>query len=145
MAQDSTRTQPFVRHISFTRHDVFPQTEGKPFFYKWANALHPVTRKSVVRNELLFGSGDRYDRELTEETERRLRRLAYLGDARILTFPVSEDSVDLEVVTQDQWSTLVALIANSGGGRTELGASIEEYNFGSMLIRVGTRNRAYRR
>ncbi|MFQ5652304.1 MAG: BamA/TamA family outer membrane protein, partial [bacterium] len=42
--------------------------------------------------------------------------------------PAGQDSVDIEVTTQDQWSTLVSTIFSQGGGRTIFGGALEEFN-----------------
>ena len=41
--------------------------------YRWANALHVVTRPNVLRSQLLFTEGDRYSKRITDESERLLR------------------------------------------------------------------------
>lgn len=124
---DSTKV---IRAVHITRNDVFPTIPGKPaFLYRWANALHVVTRESVIRHDLLFKEGDRYDPELLEESERRLRRLPYLGEARITASTTDGNAVDVSVVTQDQWSTLLSYILSQNPGRTIFGGSVEEYNF----------------
>lgn len=118
-----------IRSIEITRHDVFPEITGKPaFLYHWANNLHIITRERVIRSALLFKTGDAFDAELLAESERKLRQLSYLGEAKISLKSESADSVDISVVTQDQWSTLGSWILSSGGGRTVLGAAVEEFN-----------------
>lgn len=127
---DSLRVIPrYIRKILIERQDVFPEITGKPrFVYVWANKLHIVTKEKIIRQQLLFKPGALYDPELLEESERNLRRLGYIGDVTIK--PLNEDStfVDISVVTQDQWSTLLSTIFRSEGKRTILGASIEEFN-----------------
>lgn len=127
-AQDSLTVSPVIRHIEITRNDVFPVTDGKPFIYGWANALHIVTQESIIRNDILLKVGQEYDPELAQDSERRLRRLSYLGAASVTATPVTTDSVDVHVTTQDQWSTLVQPVLESGGGRTQLGLTLDEFN-----------------
>lgn len=128
--QSPAKDIKIIRNIEIIRHDVFPEITGKPrFLYDWANKLHIVTNESVIRNELLFKSGDVYDPELLQESERNIRRLAYIGEVRITPNREEAEYVDVSVVTQDQWSTLISAIVRGGGGRTTLGASVEEFNF----------------
>ncbi|HEX9654823.1 MAG TPA: BamA/TamA family outer membrane protein [bacterium] len=118
-----------IRSIAFKRLDVFPEITGKPaFLYHWANTLHIVTRERVIQKTLLFKAGDVLDPELLEESERKLRQLSYLGDAKISIENQDTDSVDIKVVTRDQWSTVLSLILSRGGGRTVLGGALEEFN-----------------
>ncbi len=126
-----------IRSIEITRQDVFPEITGKPaFLYHWANSLHIITRERVIRNMLLFKPGEVFDAELLEESERKLRLLAYLGEAKIFVKNQDADSIDISVVTQDQWSTLVSWILSSGGGRTVLGGALEEFNLLGLGKRV---------
>lgn len=127
-----------IRNILIERHDVFPEITGRPrFIYNWANSLHIVTKEGVIRRELLFKTGDVYDSEILEESERKLRSLAYFGEVQIAVQNEDEDFVDVSVVTQDQWSTLLSYVFSQGGGRTTFGGSIEEFNllgFGKRIF-----------
>jgi len=129
-AGQAVTTPQVIRSITIVRQDVFPVINRSPaFLYRLANRLHIMTRETVIRSDLLFAEGDVFDPELLAESERRLRRLAYLGEARILAEKSSGDSVDVKVVTHDQWSTLISTILNRGGGRTTVGGALEEFNF----------------
>ncbi|MCG8604946.1 BamA/TamA family outer membrane protein [bacterium] len=120
----------YIRKVSISRHDVFPEINSRPrFLYEWANSLHIVTKERIIRQELLFKSGDVFDPELLEESERKLRALAYFGAAEISVAREEGQYVDISVVTQDQWSTLLSGIIQQGGGRTILGGAVEEFNF----------------
>lgn len=124
-----TAMQRWIRSIKIERFDVFPRIDRKPeFLYKLANRLHIKTRESVIKGDLLFQVGDEYDPELLAESERRLRRLAYLGKVKISAINVGPDSVDIKVMTVDQWSTLISAIVDQSPGRTILGGALEEFN-----------------
>jgi len=123
-------TSKTIHRIQIFRKDVFVPIPGNPaFLYRWANDLHAVTRETVIRRDLLFKAGDKYDPELLAESERILRRLPYLGSANITLANRSKDSVDVQVVTQDQWSTLLSYIFTKNPGRTIYGGALEEFNF----------------
>src|SRR2546430_1535977 len=51
--------------------------------FRLANHLHSRTRKAIIRDQLLFGSGERYSRRLIDESERILRADSYFYDAWI--------------------------------------------------------------
>ena len=97
--------------IEIVNHEVFDEPDdGISTPYRIANNIHVRTRDEVVRRELLFDSGDRLDQELVEQTERNLRALPFLRDARIEMVDVDEDRdgradrVDVRVMTWDTWS-----------------------------------------
>ena len=140
-AQEQSDSAKYIRSIQIHRENVFPDSlEKNSFIYGLANDLHVVTKENVVRNELLFKEGDSLDQDITAETERNLRQLDFLDENRIRIDTVAIDSVDIHIYTQDQWSTVVSYIVESGGGYTQLGGSIEEVNFlglGKMLYAEG--------
>ncbi|MCZ6595610.1 MAG: hypothetical protein O6943_11955, partial [Bacteroidetes bacterium] len=89
-----------IRNIEIERHDVFTDLNRKPrFIYNWANQLHIVTKESVIRQELLFKSGDEYDPEILEESERKLRSLSYFGEVTVAVKTEEEAFVDVLVTT----------------------------------------------
>ena len=97
--------------IEIVNHEVFDEpVSGVSMPYRIANKFHIQTRNVVVERELLFATGDPLDRELLEQTERNLRELSFLRDARVETTEVDEDGdgrsdrVDVRVMTWDTWS-----------------------------------------
>ncbi|MFW5915973.1 MAG: hypothetical protein ACOCTM_00725 [Bacteroidota bacterium] len=101
-----------IRHIYIRQLDVFGSSvtdtsEGTDQWFRDAgNWIHMPTHKSIIRDNLLFSSGDTLDISLLRDNERILRNLQYLKDARLVVQPQSEkaDSIDLIVLTQDLWS-----------------------------------------
>ena len=75
---------------------------------KWSgkalNRAHMNTMNLIIRNNLLFGTGDRLDPITMAENERILRSLPSMEDARIVVARASVDSVDLIVITKDVFS-----------------------------------------
>jgi outer membrane protein assembly factor BamA len=129
-SQTDSESSRYIRTIHVYRQNVFPDSiENEALLYRLANHLHVVTKESVVRNELLFKEGDKLDYDITAETERKLRNLDFLGDNKIRIKDITEDSVDVYVYTQDQWSTVVSYVLESGGGLTQIGGNFEEVNF----------------
>jgi outer membrane protein assembly factor BamA len=70
---------------------------------RFMNAFHPITKEFVIRQELLFEPGDRYDEDIIEESARNLRALFIFSVAVISPFK-DEEGVGLLVVTKDLWT-----------------------------------------
>lgn len=68
------------------------------------NRTHWKTRESIIRKYLLFGNGDTISGLLLSETERNLRNLPFIFDARIVVVPLSESDADILVITRDSYS-----------------------------------------
>ena len=68
-------------------------------------ALHPVSRESMIRRQLLFAAGDTVDTLRVGETMRRLRGQRLFADAVILaTRCDSSGGVALSLRTRDAWT-----------------------------------------
>ncbi len=52
--------------------------------FQLANDLHIRTKRSTIQAQLLFASGDKYSGRVLAESERTLRLLPYVYDARIV-------------------------------------------------------------
>ena len=109
--QDTLTPPPFIGTIEIVGHEVFDEpAEGFSAPYRIANKIHAQTRENVIRRELLFASGDPVRSELLEQTERNLRGLPFVREARVETVSVDADGdgrterVDVRVVTWDAWS-----------------------------------------
>lgn len=118
--------------IEVVTNEVFDEPgEGLTTPYRAANKVHVRTQDRVVRRELLFDTGDPVNQELVEQTERNLRELPFLRDARVDTTPVDEDldgrvdRVDIRVTTWDRWSLSPRFDVRQVQHRTiwEIGAS----------------------
>ena len=97
--------------IEVIANEVFDGTaDEQSFLYRVANRIHAGTREHVIRRELLFESGDPFNQELIEQTERNLRSLRFLRNARVVTTPIDDNGdgqaerVDVRVETWDTWS-----------------------------------------
>ena len=65
------------------------------------NAIHISTAEFVIRNALMFREGDVVEGIRLAYSERYLRNLDYIGDARIIIVPVSDHEIEIIVVVQD--------------------------------------------
>ena len=82
---------------------------------KLGNKTHVTTRGIIIRNLLLFKKNDKVDILKVTESERIIRQIGYVNDARIYLTGSnrSKDSVDVKVVVQDRWSWDLSLQATS--------------------------------
>ena len=99
------------------------------FLFRTANRLHVVTRERIVRQELLFEVGDRFQQALIDETARNLRLRFPLNDARIKVEKLATGQVLVRVMTVDQWSLIGGLRSISrNGNETDFRVGFEERN-----------------
>lgn len=97
----------FIRRIDVAQLPVFNiETVVPNSILRLGDALHIDTRKRIVRGYLLMKEGTPLDPYVLADTERILRSTPFIEDATIVVIPVetTADSVDLLVVTQDNWS-----------------------------------------
>ena len=141
---------PPIGTIEIRGREVFDARGGGLFaFHRVANRIHVRTRDHVIRRDLLFETGEPLDRELIEQTERNLRSLWFLRDARVETVEVDEDGdgrperVDVVVTTWDRWSLAPRLDFSQVQDRTiwEVGASEKNLlGFGKSITVSHRRN-----
>jgi len=97
--------------------------------FRLADRLHLKTRAEVVRKQLLFKPGDRYDRHLIDESERILRADGYFYDAWIREVRYEDNHVDLRVTTRDVWTLNPGFNFSRSGGTNSVGVQLEDTNF----------------
>ena len=87
------------------------------------NAISFSTRNGVIRNLLLFKTGERLDALSIRESERLLRTQNYIRDARIF-IPnkniLTNDSVDIIVVVQERFSLNASFTSSTNQGEIQL-------------------------
>ena len=71
------------------------------WFGKLANSFHVNTSEFIIRNALMFREGDRINSTNLAYSERYLRNLKYIDDARVTVLPISEDQAEVVVVVHD--------------------------------------------
>jgi outer membrane translocation and assembly module TamA len=116
--------------ILIDNQDIFNLDDPKDniALFRFADRLHAKTRASVIRNQLLFRSGDRYSRRLIDETERILRANSYFYDAWIRPVKYHDGRVDLRVTTRDVWTLNPGFNYSRSGGTNSTGVQLEERN-----------------
>jgi hypothetical protein len=102
--------------------------------YRLANKLHVRTQPQVIRQQLLFKSGDPYSQRLIDESARILRSARYLYDASIQPVAFKDGRVDIAVTTRDVWTLNPGLSFSRKGGENTVGVELEELN----LLGTGT-------
>ncbi len=106
-AQSEEKTPaPRIDKIELIVNKVFE--EGRKdvlgWTYRFGNKVHIRTREEVIRRELLFASGDILSKEALEQTERNLRALTFVRDARVETYPGEDGRINVRVITYDSWT-----------------------------------------
>ena len=111
--------------------DVFDLT--KPDENIWigrtANHLHASTREAVIRRILLFVEGQPVRERRIYETERLLRALPFVKNARIEPVVQADGTVLARVLVRDAWTTQVTASYSQVGGQQTSNFGIDEKNF----------------
>jgi hypothetical protein len=68
------------------------------------NKTHFNTLERIIRKNILFAEGDTLSPLMLSDNERILRELPFIDDARIMVVPVSENEVNIIVLTKDVYS-----------------------------------------
>ena len=123
--------RPVISHVVLHRHNVFSDQE-EAFVYRTVNKFHVITRPRVIRRELLLKEGDRYDPDLAQESERVLRALSFIADARVYSLPGPDGTVALHVETWDRFTLRLGGSLGFFGGDSRSRVGLGETNlFGS--------------
>lgn len=100
-----------ISNVRIKKLDVFGTSISDTTRYtdlwliKAANATHVNTHGRVIRNNLFFKEGDRVDPDALRDSERFLRSLDYIKDARIIVLDEGDsDQVEILVITKDVFS-----------------------------------------
>jgi outer membrane protein assembly factor BamA len=124
------RSGAVVGQIEIQNKNIFDLENPKDnhLLFRLADRLHPVTRLSTIREQLLFHTGERYSRHLLEESARILRANPYFYDASIEPVAYHDGKVDILVITHDVWTLNPGFNFSRSGGKSQTGVQIEEVN-----------------
>lgn len=88
------------------------------------NKMHMLTRERVVRRDLLFKPGDKFDPQLAVRNKQLLRSRPYISDTEFVIVPDTLDTtrINLVIRTRDSWTISVDAGIHSQG-RTMVGLS----------------------
>jgi outer membrane protein assembly factor BamA len=126
-----------IGEIRVTTHNIFDLEDEREnnVLYRAANAIHIQTRPSVVKDKLLFKSGDRVAVHVMEETERLLRSYRIFYDVSIVPVAYRGGVVDIEVRTRDTWTLQPGLSFSRSGGSNRTNVGLTETNaFGTGML-----------
>ncbi len=96
--------------------------------FRLANRLHRRTRRSLIRKQLLFHSGERFSAHLIDESARLLRADPYFYDASIRPVRYHDGKVDILVSTRDVWTLNPGFDFSRSGGKSRTGVQLEDLN-----------------
>jgi hypothetical protein len=115
--------------IHVNRKDIFDTSDPKTdaWFYRWANALHIVSKEDFIRSMLLFKVGDPYSASAAAESARILRDLGIMNPVEITARRVG-DGVEVLVETHDQWTLKIGAKLGIFGNRANYRVDFEEEN-----------------
>ena len=115
--------------IHVDRNDIFDISDPKTkaWFYRWANALHIISKEDFIRSMLLFKEGDLYSASLAAESARILRGLGIMNPVNITAHRV-DDGVDVMVETRDQWTLKAGARLGVFGSDASYRVDFEEEN-----------------
>lgn len=97
--------------------------------YRWADRLHRTTREGVIRQVLLFHSGDSYSKAQLEESERLLRARHAFADVTVEPVDCHDGLVDIEVTTHDTWTLGGGVSFGRSGGENSVRFELSDSNF----------------
>ena len=120
-----------IGKIEIVIGDVFDlaKPEEDIWIGRTANHLHVTTRETVIRRVLLFAEGDPVRERRIYETERLLRALPFIKNARIDPVVQPDGTVVARVWVRDAWTTQVNLGYSQVGGQKTLNVGVDEKNF----------------
>ncbi len=133
-------SETYIRKIRLKRLNVFDKEleHENNFIYKTANRLHIVTRERVIRRELLVREGEPFDSMALYESAKNIRALPFIGEVYMDIKNASGDSVDVDVTTEDLWTTVVGISGEGGGGRYVVSLYADEKNIAGLGMAVET-------
>ena len=119
-----------ISEIRVERLNVFdPAVKGEDWWpFNIANKIHYMTRESVIRRELLFAPGDKWNTLKTLQSERNLRANGSFRRADILPERLPDGRLGALVRTQDSWTTNPRFSAGTEGGQSFFALGLEEGN-----------------
>ena len=118
-----------IRRVDIRCMTIFDPVPESPFssVYSSANRLHVRTRQATVRSQLLIAPGQVWTADRIFESQRLLRDLEYI-EPEVIRSRLVNDSVDVLVITHDQWTTQPDLNVERGGGLTYGSVGLTERN-----------------
>ena len=120
-----------VGEVQLQRFNIFDEQNPKENnrLFRWANSFHSLTRESVIRSQLLFSSGELIEFRTLEESERLLRNLKFIYDAKFRPYRICGDVVDIRVITRDVWTFTPSISFSRSGGSNNIDFALRDTSF----------------
>ena len=120
-----------IGKIDIDIRNIFDESDPRENngLFRLANHLHIRTKRSTIRAQLLFASGDKYLARKLAETERALRLLTYIYDARVVPVRYADGKVDIKVITKDVWTLSPGISFGRSGGTNATKFNLQDTNF----------------
>lgn len=136
----SSYGQTYIRKIELMRLNIFDREleHENNFIYRLANKFHIVTKERIIRRELLVKEGEPFDSMALYESARNLRALPYIGEVYMNIVSAPGDSVDINMTTEDLWTTIAGISGEGGGGRYVVTLYADEKNIAGLGMAVET-------
>src|SRR6202162_888052 len=120
-----------IGNIDLDIRNIFDERDARETngLFRLANRLHIRTKRATIKAQLLFASGDKYLARKLAETERALRLLTYIYDAKVVPVRYSGGKVDIKVITKDVWTLSPGISFGRAGGSNSTNFNIQDSNF----------------
>lgn len=130
----AAQSTPRIAGITVRNFSIFDSADSG-WFARAINALHVTTREPLIRRELLFHSGERYDSARIAESERNLRALRVFRAVEIDSV-TSDSGAVIRVTTHDGWTTRPDFRFRSTGGSVVYTLALIEDNLLGTLTQT---------
>jgi len=120
-----------IGKVEIDTRNIFDQSDPREAnsLFRVANRLHIRTKHATIQAQLLFASGDKYQARKLAETERVLRLLPYVYDARVVPIRYADGKVDIKVITKDVWTLSPGISFGRSGGTNATQFNLQDTNF----------------
>jgi hypothetical protein len=120
-----------IGNIEFDVRNIFDENDSRErsALFRLANRLHVRSRRSTIKAQILFASGEKYRARKLAETERVLRRQHYIYDARVVPVRYADGKVDIKVITKDVWTLSPGISFGRAGGTNATNFNLQDSNF----------------
>ncbi len=110
-----------IGRVEIVTRNIFDESDPRETngLFRLADRLHVRTKHATVKAQLLFASGDKYLGRKLAETERTLRLLSYVYDARVVPVRYADGKVDIRVITKDVWTLSPGISLSRSGGTND--------------------------
>src|SRR6202046_5615098 len=123
-----------IGRVEIATRNIFDERDPRETngLFRLADRLHVRTKRSTIQAQLLFASGDKYLARKLAETERTLRLLTYIYDARVVPVRYADGKVDIKVITKDVWTLSPGISFGRAGGTNSSSFNLQDSNFLGM-------------